>query len=585
MDPIVCATIAKIALNTLHPMADGNGRVQRMIFQLVLFRFNFLPRVNIPVSVVMLQDRTGYEVMQQGHVDQIMAGLKHHRIRLPGEEEDSFQHIDPKEGLRPVYQYQDFTFAVSCMTKLMQNTLPVLAAKAYFLRRFDWRVDELLKDDALLPPRAATKIAKTFKNDATRGVSYAKVLKLIFLDGWWIGFRRIGHFLRTAAHPDDLFGYRQFRRRLAAVLERSHRRRFLMSSGQQAQQDKILAQARSKDSTGRVRWVAVSLDKFYTSETALRRVFDRSVPGDAVIAIHYPNMAADLVPEGLFPEYQGDLLAQIAVSRARMLEKIQTIADEHCKEGVEFQVLVGDAGADSFKPARALCKDLQVAEIRPYRIYVGYDRAQHYHKFTDYIVQHAPCDVAIIKEFQKAPRNRWVGISSRNLQASARALQRAFLHSDPGDTVVAVHYPVNPFLEIGGSVFEAHFSSVCDDNLGVIMDSALMRVMDSSNRVAEEYRKEGVFFKQYIGAETPEPHKQLVGDAMTGVPDPGVLQPHAIYVGYNERRHRTKLVDPHKQYDVAEYIVRHSPCSVVVVKDVPEASLPNPDEEQPSSYV
>ncbi|CAE7650319.1 unnamed protein product, partial [Symbiodinium sp. CCMP2456] len=301
MDPIVCATIAKIALNTLHPMADGNGRVQRMIFQLVLFRFNFLPRVNIPVSVVMLQDRTGYEVMQQGHVDQIMAGLKHHRLRLPGEDEDSFQHIDPKEGLRAVYKYQDFTFAVSCMTKLMQNTLPVLAAKAYFLRRFDWRVDELLKDDALLPPRAATKIAKTFKNDATRGVSYAKVLKLIFLDGWWIGFRRIGHFLRTAAHPDDLFGYRQFRRRLAAVLERSHRRRFLMSSGQQAQQDKILAQARSKDSTGRVRWVAVSLDKFYTSETALRRVVERSVPGDAVIAIHYPNMAADLVPEGLFP--------------------------------------------------------------------------------------------------------------------------------------------------------------------------------------------------------------------------------------------------------------------------------------------
>ncbi|CAE7489421.1 unnamed protein product [Symbiodinium microadriaticum] len=112
------------------------------------------------------------------------------------------------------------------------------------------------------------------------------------------------------------------------------------------------------------------------------------------------------------------------------------------------------------------------------------------------------------------------------------------------------------------------------------MDSALMRVMDSSNRVAEEYRKEGVFFKQYIGAETPEPHKQLVGDAMTGVPDPAIPQPHAIYVGYNERRHRTKLVDPHKQYDVAEYIVRHSPCNVVVVKDVPEASLPDPDEDR-----
>eukprot|EP00913_Durusdinium_trenchii_P021208 g19922.t1 len=143
-------------------MADGNGRVQRMIFQLVLFRFNFLPRVNIPVSVVMLQeqpnwDRTGYEVMQQGHVDQMMAGLRHELVRLKGESEDSFQHVRPHESLGAIYCYQDFTFTVSCMTKLMQNTLPVLAAKAYFLRRFDWRVDELLKDDALLPPLAATK--------------------------------------------------------------------------------------------------------------------------------------------------------------------------------------------------------------------------------------------------------------------------------------------------------------------------------------------------------------------------------------------------------------------------------------------
>ncbi|CAK9083498.1 Fido domain-containing protein, partial [Durusdinium trenchii] len=113
MDPIVCATIAKIALNTLHPMADGNGRVQRMIFQLVLFRFNFLPRVNIPVSVVMLQDRTGYEVMQQGHVDQMMAGLRHELVRLKGESEDSFQHVRPHESLGAIYCYQDFTFTVS----------------------------------------------------------------------------------------------------------------------------------------------------------------------------------------------------------------------------------------------------------------------------------------------------------------------------------------------------------------------------------------------------------------------------------------------------------------------------------------
>ncbi|CAE7268350.1 unnamed protein product [Symbiodinium sp. CCMP2592] len=120
MDPIVCATIAKIALNTLHPMADGNGRVQRMIFQLVLFRFNFLPRVNIPVSVVMLQDRTGYEVMQWSTLQKLMTDLGFVRARVHG------RRIAATKGSH-------------------EET---------------W---------------AASGIAKTFKNDATRGVSYAKV--------------------------------------------------------------------------------------------------------------------------------------------------------------------------------------------------------------------------------------------------------------------------------------------------------------------------------------------------------------------------------------------------------------------------
>ena len=41
--------------------------------------------------------------------------------------------------------------------------------QAYFLRRFDWRVDELLKDDALLPPRAATKILRAANAMCCRG--------------------------------------------------------------------------------------------------------------------------------------------------------------------------------------------------------------------------------------------------------------------------------------------------------------------------------------------------------------------------------------------------------------------------------
>eukprot|EP00415_Alexandrium_ostenfeldii_P003885 UN3885 len=125
MDPIVCATITKVAFNTLHPLVDGNGRVQRMLFQLVLFKFGFLPRMNVPVSVIMLQDRTGYEVLQQKHVDQLMAGAVYKEAE-DDELGDTFQHVDHTKYISGLYQYQDFTFAVSSMTKLMQGTLPVI---------------------------------------------------------------------------------------------------------------------------------------------------------------------------------------------------------------------------------------------------------------------------------------------------------------------------------------------------------------------------------------------------------------------------------------------------------------------------
>ena len=41
----------------------------------------------------------------------------------------------------------------------------------------------------------------------------------------------------------------------------------------------------------------------------------------------------------------------------------------------------------------------------------------------------------------------------------------------------------------------------------------------ASNRPAKSLKasfEEGIVFKQFTGAETPEPHKQLVGDAMAG---------------------------------------------------------------------
>jgi len=444
---------------------------------------------------------------------------------------------------------------VSSMTKLMQGTLPVIAAKAYFLQRFDWRVDELLKGDALLPSRAATKIAKVFKNDGT-GFSLPKLAKLLFLDGWTIGLKRIMRFLAVARHPEDVLGLERVRQCLNDFWARSQRRFWITSSGQHV----------ASSSTGRVRWVGISLEKFKNSEVALTRAMAVSKPGDTVVAVHYPSNMNALFGMDIFPELAGDVAGVINELRNDVLTKVQGLVQHRKPPDVLFKAFVGPTSA--YKPAYALCEDAKVAEVKPYRLYVGYDEDEHHRTFTDYIVRNAPCDVAIIKEHSPDSVVRWVGISSRNFDISGSALIKAFAHSHPGDIVIAVHYPVNPFEEEGlSSVYERHYTSVADEYLDLIMDNMHTRVLERAERLAETYGKRGVEFRTLVGDVTAEPHHLLVHDAASGDLGP---RPHSIYVGYNRRRDRDRLVEPDKLYDVAEYIVRHAPCNVVVVKETQE---------------
>ncbi|CAE8605532.1 unnamed protein product [Polarella glacialis] len=567
MDPIVCATVAKIAFNTLHPLVDGNGRVQRALFQLILFKFGFLPRMNVPVSVIMLQDRTGYEGMQQKHVDQVMAGISSTEMRSEGEG-DVFRHTSTADGIMALYQYQDFTFATSSMIKLMQGTLPVIAAKAYFLQRFDWRVDELLRGDALLPARAATQIAKAFKNDVHGGLSIFNLGKLLCRDGWSIGLKRIFRFLAIARHPQDVFGLGRVRQAVSEFMARSQRRFWISTSGQQS----------ASSSTARVRWVGVSLDKYCTSELALKRALSVSKPGDTVMAVHYPKDVNTLFNVDLFPNLAQTILADITTLREEMLSKVEAVVDEVADtgraDGVLFRAFVGKSS--SYKPAHAICEDAKVAEVKPYRIYVGYDQDDHHRTFTDYIVRHAPCDVAIIKgEFSRNGVTRWVGISHRNFDISGAALIKAFAHSHPGDTVVAAHYPLNPFEEEGlSSVYHEHFTSTTEGHMDSIMDNMQTRILERASWIADSHRKEGVDFQTMVGRRSTYPHVLLVQDAAAPLLPGGPPKPHTIYVGYTPRRDRGHLLDaPQKLYDVAEYVVRHAHCNVVVVKETREAMV------------
>jgi hypothetical protein len=231
-------------------------------------------------------------------------------------------------------------------------------------------------------------------------------------------------------------------------------------------------------------------------------------------------------------------------------------------DGIEFRTFVGLSSVSN--PAYLLCEDAKVAEVRPYRLYVGCSPTEERNTFTDYIVRNAPCDVVIVKgEGARVGYVRWVGMSTRRFDKSAAALTKAFHHSKPGDTVIAVHYPMTSPEEAGSSLVTYDHLASWSRNGCDFMDNEYSRMYDSVEKIVQEQDKDGsIHFKHICREPTMLAHRQLIHDAQQG-PD----KPHSIYVGYNFRHDRDRLVEPSKLHDVAEYVVEHAPCNVVVVKE------------------
>lgn len=549
VDPIVCATIAKIALNTLHPMVDGNGRVQRFLFQFVLYKFGFLPRLNVPVAVIMTQDRTGYEVLQQKHVDQIMAGIAY--VMTKNEEGDVWQHLRTNENVTSLYRYQDFTFATSSMIKLLRSTLPVISGQAFVLQRFDWRMEELLKSDSLLSPQVAARFAKVYKQDGS-GMSLLKLAQLFFVDGWKIGFRRALSVCLAAKHPEEIFGLDRLKQRWVERKSRGAHQHWIMRSGQQL--------ASSAGATGRVRWVGLSLEKFGLSLEALRRALAVAQPGDTVMAMYYPPPSSFSYDSSI--EVPGHSLAQDVLRlRDEVLSRTQSVVDSLLRDGVEFQTFIGNVRNS---PAYQLCEDARFSEASPYRIYVGYNADEHRRTFTDFMVRNAPCDLVLVKRRQVVRdgyKTRWVGISRRNFSKSVHALTQALNHSRPGDTVTAVHYP-SGFGREGASLVQAHsFAEPLADETDE--PSGEHEFLARLRSAAEAHGKADVRFNIEVREATLTPHRQMIADVEAS--PPGV--PEVIYVAYSRRnRDRDRLVEPNKLHYVAEHVLWNAPCNVVLVR-------------------
>lgn len=549
VDPVVAATIAKIGFNTLHPLVDGNGRVQRALFQIVLYERDFLPNVCMPVSVVMLRDRGTYELIQQKHVDQFMSGVTH---QLSENDDEEYTHGKGKDNVAALYQYQDFTFALNAMMKMLDKSLPVTASMAYFLQRYDFRVDKLLEHDPLLPEKAATRIAKVFRRDGdARGLSLSRLASLVCFDGWWIGFRRILSFLRVARMPDEQNMTSQISNKIASFTQR-------LSGSTPSPLDELQA---SLPPGAKCRWVRLAPRDVQRSLSAVRAALEDSHPGDIVVGVHYPLDPSALVSRGLFPDLETDVAAIMLSLREKMYKEATSVAAEYGKKGVRFEVHIGKEA--SFKPSHSLVKDAKRVRVPPHAIYIGCTmgadegRPNSQYIFADYIVQNAPCDVVVVKSIEQSAgdRARWVGISPKNFDGSVAALKKAFAHSEAGDRVVAVHYPMDP-----GELYPEGLSSLFEAHLAQVQETVHDRLFERLATIAAERKKDGVFYQTVLGSLTSEPHVAFVSDVAQD-------DVHAVYVGYADvPSDAHKLVEPKKLFNIADHIMRHVSCSVVVVK-------------------
>lgn len=531
VDHIVCATIAKVTFNALHPMADGNGRVQRALFQLVLLERGFLPNVNIPISVIIVQDRKAYEKLQGLHCKQIMAGVAHMEM-TPGNED--YEHVNPTEGVATLYRFQDATFAHCAMLGIMDAALPVLAAKAYFLQRFDHRVDELLKLDPLLPVKAATKIAKAFKNDK-KGLSMLPIVRLILTDGWWIGLFRIKRLLSVIKGPDDKFTFSamQIIDVLYEVLANSLQRLRASFTSQ------VVA------STYNIT-VGISRANFEGSSVALQKALKRAQPGDTVTAVYFPSD-----PYADFDWGPGQSRAtSLADSLAtQVFSRVQEVVEGRIKPGVIFKTFAGERTSDPLR-----CFISYLTKTKAADVYIGFnapvEKANEDFKFTfaAKVVERAPCNVVVVRRGDVVEnRTIWVGISARNMQGSLAALKTALARARQGDKVVAVRFPANT-----SGMYMEEMSPMLQEDWQQFMGTVKRELSSKIEEFAKAHTKKGVGFEMIVAEASLEPRAAFCKAVLEKNPD-------AVYMGYCDSVGR-------RAYRFVGYILDNTTCDLVIIK-------------------
>lgn len=144
--PVVHAATVGYAFVFVHPFADGNGRLHRLLIHNILTRRGFVPAgLVFPVSVAMAENPAEYDASLEAFSRPVM--------RLADYTLDESGRMRVRNDLGPLYRYPDMTVQVEMLFAFIERTVEsVLVNELEFLANYD-RTKAAMQAVADLPDR------------------------------------------------------------------------------------------------------------------------------------------------------------------------------------------------------------------------------------------------------------------------------------------------------------------------------------------------------------------------------------------------------------------------------------------------
>ena len=124
----VTASVAMIAFNDLHPFYDGNGRFQRILFNLILSNKNeVLSQLCIPISKYLNQHKDEYIDLLDQHAQQYMSSI-YLKVSKNYDTQDDVCPVEFATQCNPLlWCYLDYSMQVEYLNQVVEKSIEYLS--------------------------------------------------------------------------------------------------------------------------------------------------------------------------------------------------------------------------------------------------------------------------------------------------------------------------------------------------------------------------------------------------------------------------------------------------------------------------